>query len=417
MVLALTLPNGQPNLLYDLLTANDAIVPAIGVSLGVPTQGLYWVNDPQWAGGAVSRNFNDATPITNAERTQNVNAINAALAAAYANGGGTVLFGPGVYYTNGTVGYFLAIDVNVGVTIQGLGPFPTMIQSNNATVPNFQIFTTTGNIRSIYMKDLTLRGGRTSLSLVRCNYCRFERIFFWGADDVAKQFALQDYLGFSNKFVECYFTESSRGEAAIFINSGDEMIGTTFGEAGGGIVVLGGSLIVNGGDCFGVWYRNGDYTDYWTNPAVPVTVSMAFFLNRASAFIVSGGSAVLSHIFVGLGKVFLTLDSAYNVGINGCYVLSGSASGTPPGSGNFQGFIDVMNNAGNRLALSIAGGQYVVQGGAPGDSGYFVKDNAGNLHDAVVSTQLVVETGGTLTQLGILGGLNNLALFQQFNRV
>lgn len=371
--------------------------------------------------GAVPVQFGTAEPTGSALtalRAANVRAIQAALDRALASGGGTVFVGPGVYLTDGPVGYNLAADINVDVTVQGLGPFgASMIKCSSTTLPAFWLHTTTGNIRNVYVKDLTILGGLTGLSMVRCNYSRFYDLFFWGSH----QYALQSYLGSENVFLSPYFTESAAtlgGDAYIGINSADELVNGSFGEACGGIVSLGGTLLIRGGVGYGCQFQGQDYTDYWTTPGTPINETMAYFSGETAGIIVSGGDAMIDDLRWSLGKKFLRIDGAYNVSIADCYVSSGDSSSG--GSGILQGMIDIPTNPSARLALSINGGQYCFRSG---DTGYFIQEAPGVLHDSVITTQLIVESGATLTALSVSapallnpGTENNLVQIRTFAR-
>lgn len=372
-------------------------------------RGAYLVDDF----GAVAQAFNDATAVTADRRTANVTAINAALAEVMAAGGGTLYFGPGVYYTNAAVGFDLAADTNVAITIQGTNPFPgSMISSNSSTQENFKIYTTTGNIRNLYMKDMTFLGGRTGLSLIRCDYYRFERIWFWGAD----QFCLQMYQCYFDLFTDCYFTESgSFGDAIFTLLCEAEFVSTTFGETGGGVVVWESTIKLVGGtftqNCF---YRSKGYTDYWTNPGSPANGSLASIAGEEAAIIAISGSLILNGVQFGAAHKSVMLDYATRALINGCLFSSDSANFV------FEGFIHVRNNAQGLLALNIAGCQFIWNGA---DSGYFIKEPQALLHDAMISAQLDVKATATMTALSSSapallnpGSQNNLVTTRTFAR-
>ena len=346
--------------------------------------------------GATPREYHNLVTITDAERTANVVAINACLEAARVvrddsgntpKFGGTVFMGPGVYYTNDAVGYDLAEDVNLGVTLQGLGPLPTQISSNNASAEVFKLYTTSGNIRMFYMKDIGLYGGRTGLSLVNANYNRFDKVAFFGS----AQMALSNYLGFNNVFEACYFTDTSQlgGSAAIFIGCSDILSNCTFGENAGSIFVYNGGLIVNGGWGYDMYFRNtANYTDYWTTPGSPVNVSLAFWAGETGAFLLSDSSIMFTGFRFTAEKKFISLSGAQDLVMSGCQIYSGTT---------FTGFIDLKTSLGP-TALSISGGQFVWN---TGTSGYFIRENgAALLHDCMIQTQLVQQGTAVITAIG-----------------
>lgn len=391
---------------------------------GVLSRGVYHIDDY----GAIARAYHDPTTITNGERSANVAAINACLEEARVvrddtgvirKFGGTVYMGPGVYYTNDAVGYDLAEDVNLGVTVQGLGPFPTMIRSNNNSRETFKLYTTVGNIRMFYMKDIALYGGRTGLSLIRATYNRFERIYFGGSD----QFALQDYLGSGNVFDKCYTTDSATtgggtAGAALFVACGDVMSNCTFGEGGGGIVVLGGGLQIDGGYGYGTYFRDTpNYTDYWTTPGSPSNVSLAYFAGEPAAFIGSNCDFLISNLRFTTAKQFLLSSGCQNIALANNQLFGGDSTIGPPTL--FEGFINCMDSFG-ATALSISGGQFIWNAGT---TGYFIKETAAVLHDSVIQTQLIDNTTATITALSSSapallnpGGENNLVTLRTFAR-
>jgi hypothetical protein len=391
---------------------------------GVLSRGVYHIDDY----GAVAREYHNLVTITNAERTANVIAINAALEAARVvrddtgatpKFGGTVYMGPGVYYTNDAVGYDLAEDVNLGVTVQGLGPFPTQISSNNTSREVFKLYTTVGNVRMFFMKDLALYGGRTGLSLVRATYNRFENVWFAGS----AQFGLSDYLGSANVFDRCYTTDTSEpgggtGGAAFFFGSADVMTNCTFGEGGGGVVVIGGGLQIDGGYGYGSFFRDTpNYTDYWTTPGSPANVSLAYFAGEPAAFIGSNCDFHISNLRFTTAKQFLLSSGCQNICLNGVQLFGGDSTiGSPT---LFEGFINCMDSFG-ATALSISGGQFIWNAGT---TGYFIKETAAVLHDSVIQTQLIDNTTATITALSSSapallnpGGENNLVTLRTFAR-
>lgn len=365
--------------------------------------------------GAVSRNFYDATPATEAERTANVIAINAALefmrvlkGGGQAPGpGGTLLMGPGVYYTNDAVGYDIAVDCNVGVTLQGLGPFPTMLSSNNLTREVFKIYTTVGNIRMFYMKDIAFYGGRTGLSLINADYNRFDRLFFWAG---TAQFSLQEYLSYNNVYSECYFNENNAASSAFLYSSGTIFANCIFGESCGAIFVYNGTLQVNGGSGYGMFYNNspGFYTDYWTTPGSPTNVSLAFWLNDPAAFLVSAGAVLFSNFRLGTVKKFISLSGARQLVMSGCSLDGGDSN-----VALFQGFIDMKQSFGQTL-INIGASIFHWNGGA---SGFFINEPFGVLNNASIVCQFDKEATGTITDPNpIPGGKNNYVSIRQIDR-
>lgn len=341
--------------------------------------------------GAVARQLGDATSITDDERTANVVAIQTALNFAQAAGGGTVQIPNGTYNTNGAVGYDLTEDGNLDVTVQGLGgSVGTMLKSNNSNEPVFKLHTTTGNIRMVFLRDIGFLNGRTGLSCVRQCYCRHDRLFFWGSD----QFAYQSYNGGGGTVLnQCYFTDSGfRGDAVLMFGN-DIFLECAFGESSGGIVCLGGILQLHGGYYAGIRYRGKDYTDYWTDPENPATVSMAFFSGEDASVIASSADVKIVNADWGLGKKFLRLDGCYDVLISGGqYRTSNEVSET-----GFEGFIDVTTNASGRLALVVAGTQFQIR---TGDSGFLVRETGtALLNNSIIQAQVILEGTASMTAL------------------
>lgn len=350
---------------------------------GVPAS--YHVN----SFGAVPGNPSAAT------KTANVLAIQAALNAARAAGGGEVLLGPGVYWTDDAVGYDLTADSNVGVIVRGVGHHPTMIRCTATDVPCFRLHTTTGNIRAFTMEKLMLRGGRHDLSLHRAAYNRFNDVWFW----VANEWGIQSYLGQQNQFNGCSFVEvgASGGDAALFISSVRESLNhCTFGERGGSVVGYGGQISVIGGTGYGAWYRGNSGYRWDTGE----TLSLG--LSREAAFSCVGGRMLLNGVSFGLGHSFAELKSCYSFIMTGCDVSSGQSPSTPPGSDpGFDGFIRVSANPLARLGLVCIGNRFHVRANVNGaDSGFVIEE--GDFEGCIMTDNLLsTDAAATLIPLTV----------------
>jgi hypothetical protein len=354
--------------------------------------------------GAIARGIGDT--VSADECTANTVALNAACAAIFATGG-TLFFGGGgetgaVYHVNGPWGFVVTEDTNVRVTLQGLGPFPgALVYSNNTSQENFRLHSTIPNIRNIYVKDMQFLGGRTAVSLVRCFYSRFERCWFWGAT----QFAVQIAYGGDLVFHGCFFTETGAFGDALFLYAAQALFSdTTWGEAGGGVVMFDSALMIKGGvfqaACF---YRGKDYTDYWTTPGTPVTQSLAFYYGEESCIIAANSDLDIDcRMYV--VKIGISIDLGHNIKIAGQFLTDGAA---------FEGFINVMRNS--AVALKVDG-----QFRWNFQTGYFIKEVAALLHDSMINAQFINQ-GGTITALGTSapalvnpGGENNLVTTRTF---
>ena len=362
-------------------------------------RGTYHVEDF----GAVARGITDDPP--QGQRTTNTAALNAACAAALA-GRGTLLIGPGVYHVNGPWGFSVTVDTSVAVTLKGVGSFPAaMVSSNNNAAQNFQIHSTIPNIRAVVVEDVQFVGGRTAASMLRCFYSRFTRVWFWGANQFALQLAFCGELEFEG----CLFTETGAfGDAVLLFASHAVFKGTTWGEGGGGVVAFDSTMVDIGGTFqAGCYYRGKNYTDYWTTPGSPVTVSLAFYAGEEAAIIAANTDLFLHATKMRVAKIGVSIDLGHTVSLKGVHFVTDGAE--------FEGFVNVMRNF--DLALMVDGQfQWEAQ------SGYFIKEAAGLLHDAIVTAQLI-NHGGTITAIGTSapallnpGNENNLVTTRTFTR-
>lgn len=98
--------------------------------------------------------------------------------------GGELVFGTGVYYVNDWVGVDTCSDVNVGLTISGLGNLPSLLATTNNAEPLFKFHTEpssgAANLRSFAIRDIALAGGSHCLSMVHCAYNEITGVKFWG---------------------------------------------------------------------------------------------------------------------------------------------------------------------------------------------------------------------------------------------
>ncbi len=320
--------------------------------------------------GAVPLDLNAGIPGDAAAfRAANTAAIQAALDDLLASCGGELILGPGVYHTDGAVGFNKNIDLNIGIVMKGAGFFPAMIWSNESAEPCFWLHTTTGNIRSFVMENLVLRGGKHNLSLHRAAYNRFNNVWFWGLGE----WGIHSYLGQQNQYNNCSFAEvaASGSDSALFIScSHVSLNGCTYGELGGGIVGLSSTVTVNGGSGYGAWYQ-GNEGYRWDTVA---TVALGIGTTDESAFTAVGGYLTLTGLSFGLGRAFVTTKSSYALIVTGCRVRSGSSPSTPIGSSQFKGFINVYANPLNRISLVVTGNSFHFRGNpSAGDSGYVIK--------------------------------------------
>jgi len=346
-------------------------------------------------------------------RTANTAAIQAALDAALAAKGGTVLFGSGIYLTNGQVGYDRSDDINANVIIQGVSAF-TEIRSNNYTQPTFVLATTGGNIRGITMRDLVIRGGREGLSLRWCAYSRFERIWFWGS----KQWGLQDEAGNGNVFLACRFDEGAQGigtgveaDAALFISCEETVACCNFGEYSGGIIINDG--VVNIVDCLfhDCQYRGAATHSYLSN--TDFTLGGGELLTRTASITIYGGVGVIKGCTGSVQARFVLAFRADELVMNGGRVQS--VSGGSPG---FQGFIEVYTGGGTVAALNVTGCTFTMH-----TSGFFIKDVDAVLHDSIVQAQVITYPTITMTAISSSapkllnpGTENNLLQLKTFAR-
>lgn len=346
-------------------------------------------------------------------RTANVKALQAAFDWVLTSGGATLLIGPGIYLTNGAVGYSLSIDVNVGLVLKGLGAF-TLIQSNNYNEPALRFHTSGGNIRALLVEDLTIRGGREGLSLVWAAYNRFNRVWFWGS----KNFGLQDEAGNGNYYDDCRFDESAQGigngteaDACLFVSCENTLSRCNLGEYAGGVIFNGGVSTIEGGTLFhDCVYRGRDYFSYLLGKTVSIS---ATFLPLKASVILWDGSAVLNGLHGNFNHRFLTCFRAYDV------IVAGSRLQTLTTPTPFVSFIEVVTAGGVELALNVQSSTFVWLGS---NSGAFVKDD-GSLHDALIQAQLEVYPGSTVTPLSSSApallnpsGQNNLVMLSTFRR-
>lgn len=348
--------------------------------------------------GAVPLPFAHAHPDpTDPLVTANVVAFAEALAAAHA-AGGTVRCSSGVYYTNAAIGFSVTADTNVSVTLQGAGPFPaTLIYCLTATEPLLMLHSTVANIRSFYLKDIALVGGRQNLSLELCWYCRFERVFFWGAE----QFALQCHNSGLNEFVECFFNELTAGgglgDAVILLASSASFTACTFGEGGGGILNLGGALQIIGGTIFDSWYKGSPYTDYWTTPGSPTNQPLTgapWFASKSTLVSSAEICTIIDGVRLGARFQGMFCEFSHRVVVTGGEWFSDSVT---PGDGHFVGFIEAFNFVGD-TSLTLQGTQfYLNSNGVAGDSGYFIYEPSNLFHDQLISAVVIIPPGATLS--------------------
>jgi hypothetical protein len=347
-------------------------------------------------------------------RSGNVAAFNAAFAAAIADlNGATVYIPPGIYLTNDWVGFDLAEDKNVNLIVRGLSGF-TFIRSNNQNEATLRMHTSSGNARGILVEDLVLEGGREGLSLRQVAYSRFNRIWFWGA----KNDSLHVELGIRNVYHECRFDESAQGirtgveaDAAVFISSEDTVSHCNFGEYSGGIIINGGNMLFDnnvGADCFtrrAIWY------DYINDVLVDQAANL---LPIKAAIILWQGSANING-FTGKATIrFVSAFRAYELLINGCRVQ------TDQDISGFIGFVNIVAGGATQCALHISASDFVWLGGR---SGYFVADDSAAINHAMISAQLTVYSGSTVTALSSSapallnpGGQDNLVVTRTFAR-
>jgi hypothetical protein len=281
-------------------------------------------------------------------RAANTAAIQAALDAAKANGGGDVLLGPGVYHTSGPVGFDESVDFSCGINVLAVGNWPTMIWSNDAANPCFRLHTTSGNIRDLTMKDLMLRGGKHNLSLQQAAYNRFENVHFW----VAVEWGLQSYLGQQNQFNHCSFTEvgTAGGDAALFLSCVQaSMHGCVLGESGGGVVNMSGQLTVNDSTGYGAWYMGNEGYRWDLAAASPLGLAGL----PESTFTNNGGVMSILGCTIDLGHSFITCKSGTSLQVIGNRVRSGYSPSTPAGSVDFDNFINITVNPLNKLRMVV----------------------------------------------------------------
>lgn len=349
-----------------------------------------------------------------AMRTANRLAILAAIAWVLGSpNGGEIEAGPGVYLTNGFTGIDTDQDLNVNLVLRGVGS-NTLIQSNNLEESTLGFRTTGGNLRNILVENLTIRGGREGLSLLWVAYSTFRNLWCWGS----KNFALQNEAGNGNLFHKVRFDESAQGtsngtlaDAALFIACEDTLSDCNLGEFSGGLILDGGSCVVDGGiihDCTtrrAVWHSYTDNTDHDLS---------ATLLPMAASIIVWQGSAVIQGINGNTRTRFVTAFRAYELVINGIRMQ------TEQGGVGFTGFVNVITGGGTKLALNISGCSFVWIGNA---SGYFIADPDQALDHAMVSAQLTVYAGSSITPLGTSApallnpnGQDNLVTLRTFTR-
>lgn len=339
----------------------------------------------EWGAVAVQPGTAD-DPLDGTHKDTNTIAINQALAEMQNNNGGELRFGPGVYVTNGAVGFEMSTDTNVGITIRGCGYFPTRIASVNMAEPCVRFHTTGGNIRGVIMENLTLRGGLHNLSLHRAAYNRFHNILFWGGRNnfegelVSTAWGVHSYLGQQNQFNNCWFYETGahNTDSALFLSSTNESLNNcTYGENGGGIVQRAGLITINGGTGYGAWYR-GNNANKWLGLPLPNLEDgdLKIEAEDAAFFTSLGGTTIINGLQLSPPEIFATLRSAYIFQMNNCHIRSGSSPSAPIGSGRFKGFFNVIANNENRLALLLNGNTFHVRGNAQeGDTGYIIRED------------------------------------------
>lgn len=400
------------NALDASIGAVSSSLSSLGTTVTNLRRGTWHVDDF----GAVPQPFIiDGVGITDPERTSNVTAIQAALDAALAAGGGTVVLGPGYYYTNAAVGYDLAIDLNVKVTIQGLAPGYTGIHCNSHTEPAFKLHTTVGSLHLILMRDLAFKGGREGLSLVSCTHSRFERLRFWGSDT----FALYDQAGVSNVFAECSFNDSATGaldggvtpgDAVVLNSSEDTITDCNFRENCGGIVVNSGANLIEGCIFANCTYRGRGWHDYVADEFIdPSSTWLALV---PAAIIAGGGRLNIVGCFGAILTAFVGAFRQYELTVTGCQLRTGSGS---------LGFINVWTDSVD-TALHVSGCTFVALSGS--GSNYFISNGGPvTLHDSIVEGLSIAYPGDTVTPLSSSapallnpGSENNLVNVRTFIR-
>ncbi len=338
--------------------------------------------------GAVARPISFQTP-SDEERTNNVLAIQAALDAAFEAGGGTVLFPPGVYYTNDRVGYFIDFDVNCPVILRGLSQI-TMIYSNNDSACVLGFMTTDGNIRDVTVIDLMLHGGREGLLLYNCDYSVFERIWGWGS----KNFSFQCQFCVGVDFVDCRFDESAQGNAtgveadAVLLVSCEAEFneGTRWGEFCGGIVMSNGYNQIGGlfHDCK---LRRGVFFDYQTD--TEIVIDGGVLLTRPAAITLSGGYCLLDECYGESVARWVLVFRGVELEIGDVRIQAA------PG---FVGFVDVWPDgsltSATNLALNMHGTYQFNE-----LSGFLIGDLESSLQSAIVECQSIVLPGGAMTPI------------------
>lgn len=349
--------------------------------------------------GAVARPITyDGSLVSEAERTANVAAFQAAFATALGNiislatdGGGLILMGPGIYYTNDWVGYDLSVDLNVSVTLQGTGQI-SGIFSNNHTASILKFSTTGGNIRDILVQDIHLHGGREGLQLYWCAYSRFNRIWFWGS----KNFALQDQVGSNNVFDQCRFDECAQGisdgvlaDAVLMEGCEDRMTGCNFGEFCGGIVVNNGYNSIQNSLFHDCLLRRAVFYNYGTG--VESAINGGVNLTRPASITLSGGYCSIVGCTGDTYARFVQMFRGVELIMSACRIQAG------PG---FSAFIDVWPDGviypSIDPALNVTGCTFMLNT----FTGALVSDLESSLHDCVLDgVQVIVNPGGAMTPL------------------
>jgi len=389
---------------------------------GVLSRGVWHVEDF----GATPRSITDESAVPDAERTANVVAFRAAFAAALGNivslatdGGGVIYMGPGVYHTNDSVGYDLTVDLNVSVTLQGLGQI-SGIFSNNYAAAALKFSTTGGNIRDLLVQDVMLRGGREGLQLYWCAYSHFNRIYFWGS----KNFALQDQFGGNNVFSQCRFDECAQGvngieaDAVFSGGSHDNFTECEFGEYCGGIVITTGNLAISNSRFDSCKLRRGKFFDYSTGTEKNVDgsspASPTLYLTHPAAITLSGGRCLINACTGTSIARFVMAFRGQELTLSGCRLQTDSG---------FVGFIDVWPNGvldpSIDLVLNINATTFMFEG----LSGYLISDAEDALHDSTVQCQVITVSPGAMTALSSSapsltnpGSENNLVNIRTFPR-